>query len=370
MKVYLSKWSTILIHLIFWIGYFGLLVHFLSNRLEFDAAISRGLILVLPQIVLAYLNMEVLIPKFFIRKKYLHYFFVVGLSLGALYYFYYSNRDTRLPEREIVQNNRQGRFLRKPPPRIESRETRPWFRGSESRPFHLLHARALLNMILPVAILLLSTAYKTSSIALKREKEATALKNEKLKAEMKFLKSQINPHFLFNALNNIYALSYVKSERTPEMILKLSDMLRYLLYESSEDKVPLKKEITYIQNYIDLQQLKDDNKANIEAQFEVDNENHMIHPMLFIPFVENSFKHSKIEDLEKGWINMQLTAGDDSIRFHISNSIPGTEYTKDKAGGIGLQNVKRRLNLLYPDKHELNIQKSDYSFSVTLNLLL
>jgi len=194
------------------------------------------------------------------------------------------------------------------------------------------------------------------------------MKNENLQTELKFLKSQINPHFLFNALNNIYSLSYTHSEKTPEMIMKLSNMLRYMLYENNERKVSLREEITYIRHYIDFQLLKIEGSPRLQIDMDQADGSLMIEPMLFIPFIENSFKHSNIEDTKHGWIKLQLRTEGKKVYFHISNSIPARTYTKDVVGGIGLQNIRKRLELLYPGKHQLNITSHDHVFEVDLQI--
>ena len=192
------------------------------------------------------------------------------------------------------------------------------------------------------------------------------MKSETLEAEMKFLKLQTNPHFLFNSLNNIYALAYTNSPKAPEMIMKLSEMLRYVLYESNEKKVPLSKEIDYIANFISFQLLKIEGEANITVDLDNVDANAEVEPMLFIPFIENSFKHSKIENTEKGWVNIRLSSQDNRIELVVSNSKPPGDFAKDKTGGIGLANVKKRLQLLYPGKHELAVEEKEQSFDVHL----
>ena len=162
----------------------------------------------------------------------------------------------------------------------------------------------------------------------------------------------------------------MKSEKTPDNILKLSDMLRYIIYDCNAELVPLEKEINYINNYIALQKLKDDKITNIEVDFMGADPKSMIAPMIFIPFIENSFKHSKIEDTEEGWIRISLANTNSHLRFRISNSIPKDDYTKDRLGGVGLENVKRRLQLLYPEKHNLTIDISEDNFEVELEVTL
>ena len=213
--------------------------------------------------------------------------------------------------------------------------------------------------------------YRVTVLANWREKEAVELQKEKLETEMKFLRSQINPHFLFNALNNIYSLSVLEPERTPDYLLKISGMLRYMLYECNADTVPLSKEVEYLRNYVDIGQLKDSRGLNIELQLPGEDSQLPVAPLLFVPFVENAFKHSRIEDVDKGWIRIQLEVGEDKqVHFRVENSLPDTAGAKDPASGIGLRNVRRRLELLYPERHELRVEEKEDTFCVSLKLEL
>ena len=347
---------VILIHILFWSGYLSLSVFVFSGGSVLEHAPVFSLVQIIPQMFIAYLNMEYLIPKFFMRKKYFLYIIsVVGCFVG-LHLFY-----------EFIFPFIIDIYF---PPGIEGRrwmnENRPGRGQGFRNPARRFRIVAFTQTL---AIYFLSTAFKTSQIALKREKEASELKSENLNSELKFLRSQINPHFLFNALNNIYSLSIVKSDKTPDIILKLSDMLRYIIYDCNAERVPLEKEINYINNYIDLQRLKDDDITNIKMDVQGVDPSTSIAPMIFIPFIENSFKHSKIEDLENGWIKIKIVNKTEQLTFEISNSLSKSEFTKDKIGGVGIENVKRRLELLYPKKHELNISQADSTFLVKLKLI-
>lgn len=356
---------NLLIHLIFWGGYLALSVFVFSGREDVERALLIGSILIVPQVAVAYINMELLIPRYFIKKQYWSYLFLVVLCFAGFFLFY----EFVLP---VI-------FEYIGPPRGSDRpqgtERPQWMKGNPDRvnrqffnPFRRM--RLMYSFTQMLAIYFLSTAFKTSQIALKREKEASELKSENLNSELKFLRSQINPHFLFNALNNIYSLSVIKSEKTPDNILKLSDMLRYIIYDCNEDRVLLEKEMSYIRNYVDLQKLKDDKITNIDISFENAIGNTMIAPMIFIPFIENSFKHSKIEDVLNGWIRIKIENDESKLRFHVENSLPAQGFTKDKVGGVGLENVKRRLQLLYPGTHTLNIETTEKEFRVNLELEL
>lgn len=227
-----------------------------------------------------------------------------------------------------------------------------------------------------IHLLLIGIAYSISTMfeffvyAQKKEKEHILSKNETLQTELKLLKSQINPHFLFNALNNIYALAAINTEKTQQSISYLSDMLRYVLYECEHRLVALDKEILYIQNYIKLFSLKRSVQYPIHTVFDIQSESIRVAPMLFIPFVENALKHSNIENIHQSFINISLYADTRIIDFSVENSIPQVGIHKDKIGGIGIDNVKRRLDILYPKQHQLELQQDQKMFKVTLKLFL
>jgi two-component system, LytTR family, sensor kinase len=192
-----------------------------------------------------------------------------------------------------------------------------------------------------------------------------ALEREKTKAELAFLKSQINPHFLFNTINDIYALAYVKDDNAPEALLKLSGMLRYMLHESNTVFVPLEKELAYVKDFIDLQNIGFKGNTHVKLITEGNTAAPMIAPMLFIPFVENAFKHGDFDN-ELHPIEILCRVENQQITFQCKNLV--RHQQKDKLGGIGLQNVKRRLALLYPNKYQLDIDEKDGSFMCSLVL--
>ena len=203
---------------------------------------------------------------------------------------------------------------------------------------------------------------------IRKKKAAISIEKDKLDTEMKFLKSQINPHFLFNVLNNIYTLTVIKSDKAPINLMRLSEMLRYMLYDSNDGKVPLQKEIEYLENYISLAFLKDSRGLNITIDLDKSLPDLKVAPLLLIPFVENAFKHSKIEDLKNGFIDISLKTSHKYLEFSIENSIPNVVFKKDKLGGIGLPNTKQRLDLLYPNKHLLSISDKGNKYSVFLKI--
>ena len=143
-----------------------------------------------------------------------------------------------------------------------------------------------------------------------------------------------------------------------------------MLYDCKADRVPLKKEIEYIDNFVDLNKLKDSEGLNIELDIDRSRPELKVAPLIFVPFIENAFKHSKIEDLENGWIKIALNTTDNQLQFRVQNSLPKSNFTKDKIGGIGLKNVRRQLELVYPDKHNLYINGDDNTFDVQLTIEL
>ena len=203
----------------------------------------------------------------------------------------------------------------------------------------------------------------------KRHALEQELKTHQLEAELRFLKAQVNPHFLFNALNNIYSLSFTQSEKAPEMILKLSDMMSYMLYDCKSEQVKLEDEVTYLRNYIDLQQLKKDGELQVDFQVFGDTTGIQVTPMLFIPFFENAFKHGNLEDTEKGWLKSTLQVEDKMLTFELANTFRQKSQKLVK-GGVGLENIQARLQLLYPGRHIYTQQSANNIFSIQLQLNL
>ncbi|HEY8401906.1 MAG TPA: histidine kinase [Cytophagaceae bacterium] len=217
-------------------------------------------------------------------------------------------------------------------------------------------------------MLAVSTSVRLISEYLRKENEQKERDNEKLNSELGFLRSQINPHFLFNTLNNIYGLAATGSKDTEKAILKLSDLMRYMLEDALVEKVPLAKEIDYLKNFIELQKLRI--AQTVEVQFTITGEagNQMIEPMLLIPFIENAFKHG-ISYRVKSYIYIDLIIEEHKLSLKVENSLAPEPAERDSVSGIGLQNVYRRLDLLYPDKYLLNISKGE-SYIVNLEIQL
>ena len=200
------------------------------------------------------------------------------------------------------------------------------------------------------------------------------LENKNMQSELQFLKSQINPHFFFNTLNSLYSLTLKKSDLAPEIVIKLSDMMRYMLYECNEKKVNLSKEILYLQNYLDLEKLRQGNSIDIKFDIAGSIENELIAPLLLIPFLENSFKHSVNTSMDTiRYVHITLNVNNHLLNFSIANNKSSAEYNTENlslVGGIGMENVNRRLQLIYPNRFELNILNLPQEYCVNLSLKL
>jgi LytS/YehU family sensor histidine kinase len=228
--------------------------------------------------------------------------------------------------------------------------------------------KALWHNALPfLFFVLIAVAFRTVNDRLKLERVAKERESENLKTELSFLRSQISPHFLFNVLNNIVALVRLKSGELEPTILKLSSLMQYMLYETDDEKVLLKSEVDYLRNYIDLQKLRFGKRLNLSFDVELKEDWHAIEPMLLIPFVENAFKHGT-GLMENPVIDISLKASDGELLFSVKNKYIGADGAKDKVSGIGLSNVRRRLELLYGNKHDLKIDRTPDWYIVILQI--
>jgi LytS/YehU family sensor histidine kinase len=224
------------------------------------------------------------------------------------------------------------------------------------------------SLFVYLLILSASTAYEMTRDRLRADKLAKEKENENLKTELSLLRSQVSPHFMFNVLNNMVSLARKKSDILEPSLIKLSSLMRYMLYETNEEKVSLEKEIDYLHSYIDLQQQRFGKKLTVNVSIDAVDGRYQIEPMLLIPFVENAFKHGTglIED---AIIEINLTAQRNILQFTVRNKYdPLSKDIKDTSSGIGLNNVMRRLNLLYTNEHTLMITKENNWFVVSLQI--
>ena len=212
---------------------------------------------------------------------------------------------------------------------------------------------------------------KSWFIVSRLQRQLSETDKQRVQAELRALRAQINPHFFFNTLNSIYSMSLDKDERLPGTILQLSDLMRYFLYESREDLVLLSKEIRVLNDYIALQKIRSDEKLEVKMEMDEDPGQQKIAPLLLIAFVENAFKHGAKGSTANAFINIKLKVAQNTINFRVENNKGVVdETTKEDHGGLGLDNVKRRLELIYPQKHKLLIEDNDKIFLVQLQLQL
>jgi len=231
--------------------------------------------------------------------------------------------------------------------------------------------------LLIVYLVTLATVFISVSIMLLREKERgrkEQLQFEKEKKEMELfaLKTQIDSHFIFNTLNNIYGLALKKSDRTPHCVLLLSEILSFVIYETKNDFYPLNKEIQLIRNYIELEKMRYGESFSIDFEVNGVTDNSFITPLILFTFLENSFKHGVSKTTLNPWVKIRLISGVSEIFFEIENSIPENQNNSGQNGnkGIGLENIRRRLTLLYPQMHKLTTRKSEESFYAGLSLFV
>ncbi len=292
----------------------------------------------------SYFNIRVLIPRFFIRKKYVLYFIFLasgialcGFLLMLLHHFVLNKvfNNSIILQKELMK---PFRFMT-----------------------HMIFSCATMVVFTSI-IYIVGEWMRTNELALKY-KDA---EKEKIIAELKALKAQINPHFLFNTLNNLYSLSLEKSDKTPVVIVKLSELMSYILYECKSEQVPIKNEMEFISNYIDLEKYRFEDRLTLRFTHEIDDLSLLIAPLLFIAFIENAFKHGFGSGRNEILIHLQAKAG--KIYFCIENSTIKNDENNSHKNGLGIENAKRRLDLIYPNRHELLIKNTGNRFRVELSI--
>lgn len=333
VKGYITGWFKFIIWISFTILFFVTASYFSEPLYAFiGATISASIFL-----LILLINEYWLFPKYYInsRKKFIIFNMVIAIIITGAHFLF---------ERGFIPKNVKVELLEMPVY------------------FPILRSFGMVTMANFLSITLLLN----SELKKKAESEKV-LKEEKLGTELKLLKAQINPHFIFNALNNIYSLTYTKAEMAPDSVLKLSEMLRYVFYDCSHDHVQLSAEVDYISNFIAFQQMKSEHVQGIQFSHEKVNGSMEIAPMLFIPFIENAFKYSKIEEYIDAYVKIKISSDSNSLNFEIKNSIP-YEGNAIPGNGMGINNVRQRLDLLYPNKHELQITDNDTSYLVNLKI--
>ncbi len=358
-----KKAIRIIIHILGWLLLLGLPL--ISSRLlqmgnaflliYYTFSLINGLIF--------YTNYLLLVPKFFFQKrKYKYYLSVLVLMIC---FYFISDISGKQIFRHLVEERKErfemspdgGRRL--PPPPTPPGRLRRLFTGDAQVIGYLSSGSFMIFLSLGLRVL-----ERQSGI----EKMQEEMGKAKLSAELAFLKNQISPHFFFNTLNNIYSLIGINAEDSQIAVLKLSKLMRYLLYESEQGNVRLSNEIEFMKNYIDLMKLRLNEKVSLNVDFPEKYDDINIPPLLFIPFIENAFKHG-ITMMGRSFINIGLSSTPEVLIFKCSNSIAG-KRSEDRQPGIGLENVIKRLALLFPGKHDLVVDKNDGEFRVLLNIIL
>ena len=306
--------------------------------------------------IIFYINYFWLVPKFYMKNK-KTIFIVLALLVVIGFYFIldYTNQAIHNPERDrrVAESIDEGVN--------KQRFKRPPFKLMQ------IYGYSLLSIVI-VGFSIGLKAIEQHSASEKRQKE---LEKEKLNSELAFLKNQVSPHFFFNTLNNIYSLIEINTKDAQEAVLKLSKLMRYLLYESEQGESQLSHEIDFMKHYIDLMKLRLSNKVQLDVDLPDEGTQIKIPPLLFIPFIENAFKHG-ISYREKSFISVAMKLENDTIKFSCENSIgqSAEKETRDNYSGIGLENVKKRLALLFPGKHKLNIESREKTFHINLEIEL
>lgn len=329
-------------HSLFWAALFLLysLVEVLFTHQPFFYTVSNNMVRLILLGMAVYYNVYRLIPRYLADKKFLPY---IGFLLLTVFivtpletFLIYAKSGDHPDMRAAVLNNLNWSFI-------------PNF-----------------------FVLSTSTVVKITIDWYTNIRERQELVTETMQSELRFLKSQINPHFLFNTLNSLYALTLKKSDLAPDIVLKLSEMMRYMLYECNEKWVPLSKEVNYIANYLELERIRQGNRVDI--QFTVDGfvSDQKIAPLMFIPFIENCFKHGLGSQISKGFVLIRLEVRGNEIDLHIENSKAEAmpKQLHPRSGGIGLVNVRRRLDLLYPSRYKLDVVDAPTTYTVNLKLWL
>lgn len=238
----------------------------------------------------------------------------------------------------------------------------------------LLHPIKVLRAVIGIyPVVALASLVKLTQSWYRRDLESERLRRERLHAELRFLRTQIQPHFLFNTLNNLYALTLKRSPAAADVVLKLSDMLEYMLYEGDADLVPLESELHIVETYLELERLRYAERLHLTYSVKGDVSGCSVPPMLLLPLVENAFKHGIRQHVENSSISISVIAGNEAIEVSISNTIPPSENEGEHATGrtepgIGLKNVRRRLDLTYGSAHTFECGENDHQFHVFLRL--
>ena len=284
-------------------------------------------------------NYFILIPKLYLKKHYIIYVIILVICFFIVY---------KIPEWAF----HMGKMPPRKPPFEEIGRRKPL------RDFMMWSPKVIMFFLMTIV-----------SLFIRQNKRYQEVKEQKQLSEIAYLRAQINPHFLFNTLNNIYALTLQKSDSASDAVMKLSKMMRFVVSDSSKDFVPLQQDLDYIKNYIQLQKLRLVNENSINFVIDGNPANQKISPLLLINFIENAFKYGVIDDVENP-IRIKISVIDSVLSLFVENTITTDEIIEEEKSEIGIKNTKKRLNYLYPNRYQLEINESDNTFVVKLNMFL
>ena len=349
-----GKKLSVLLHIVAWTIFIILPLYFLVFYTQHDSSfLYRVYTQTFAYVLIFYINYLWLIPKFFIQGNKRYYFVTAAIVIVAFYfaiettntYIFPRQAQDKKIEAEFDKLSREGRLPRPP---------KQW------HIYNYLFTSFLISGF--------SLGLRLADKYLENEKQRKELEKERLNSELAFLKNQISPHFFFNTLNNIYSLVQINTEDAQKSILKLSKLMRYLLYETEHGDIRLSQEIEFMKNYIDLMKLRLAQKVDLQVSFPDQYNDTSIPPLLFIPFIENALKHG-VSYRDHSFIHIRMDINDNEILFSCSNSVAKkSEDTSDS--GIGLENIKKRLALLFPQKHQLTLKETDVLFHAELKINL
>lgn len=350
-----------LAHFIFWLLFMASPLYLNANLFGFPIGLVRTIIPISAIAIVAYGNNLFVIRQLFRRKGFAWYYPFIAYALiipiaffFIKYAFLFVNVITNVEVSIVFELKQNGDILNTT-------------RSASSFPGSVIG-------LITILILFISSLYGLALEFIQLDRQEIKLKAANLKNELKLLRRQINPHFLFNAMNNLYAIVQLKPEKAGEFVLKLSEMLRYVTYDCQNDKVSINKEINYLNNYVYFQKWRDQNFQDIQLNIDPSLNNLEIEPMLLIPFIENAFKHSYDHNSNrKRWVKISLLNEDNKLVFEVKNSISQSntqEEVPDEYMGIGIENVQKRLDLLYKHKYQLQIEKDSNSFQIKLTIQL
>lgn len=364
---------TVVIHIIGWMLFLCIPVFFVSqNRMQDFQRLSLNILLFcLYYVAFFYANTEFFIPKLYLRRKQVIYFSLIAILLTVTVFAKPFDRLIATGGETSGQLNREfDRFGERPPPR-----DLPAFEPGSSSPRDLRDDRprgagGMLVDIISIVLFLLvwAVGYALQLVTLWKSTETRAVhaEAERARAELSFLKARINPHFLFNTLNNIYSMAMINHEQTAASVLKLSNIMRYITDDIVNDFVLLENEVQCIDNYISLQRLRLNKNTPVNYVLKGDPGGKMIAPLILMPFIENVFKYG-VSNHQPSPINIKLEITEKSIYFYASNRIIPLQFSSERSG-IGVSNTRQRLELLYPKRHLLLIKSTEEQFTVELTI--